>query len=112
MSMENNIDLDRLVIVFASFRPKPGESERVKEILDKMIAPTRNEPGNMIYNFYRGAAAGDGEVNFHLFEQYKDQVALQAHRDSAHYKAYRAAIGDHLAEPISVAVLSAIDVVS
>lgn len=96
------------ITVLATFRPDPDHVDEVLEVLADMVAPTRGEPGNQTYDLYRGDAA-DGAL-FHLFEVYDDDEALQAHRDSEHYRAYRAAIGDLLAEPIGVALMSAIDV--
>ena len=95
------------VIVFASFRPKPGQEAAVEKILKGMVGPTRDEPGNEIYDLYKKTEA---PASYHLFERYADQAALQAHRETAHYKAYRASIVDHLAEPIGVVVLGAVDV--
>lgn len=95
------------VIVFASFHPKPGEVGAVEKILGGMVGPTRAEPGNEIYDLYK---KNDAPASFHLFERYTDQAALQAHRETAHYKAYRASIVDHLAEPIGVVVMSPVDV--
>ncbi len=103
MTVEGDLDLRELVAVFATFRPKPGETA--------MVGPTRDEAGNITYDLYRETAQGTGETTFHIFERYRDQEALQTHRDSAHYKAYRAAIGEHLAEPISVTVLDVINAV-
>ena len=40
------------IIVFASFYPKKEKNNEVKEIILNMIAPTRAEEGNEIYNFY------------------------------------------------------------
>lgn len=97
------------VIVFASFYPKAGEEEKVQSILQGMVGPTRNEPGNEIYDLYAKTADSDGEPSFHLFERYKDSAALDAHRETDHYKAYRANITDYLSEPIGVNVLEAID---
>jgi len=94
------------VIVFASFHPKPGEAGAVEKILRGMVDPTRAEPGNEIYDLYKKAEA---PASFHLFERYTDQAALQAHRETAHYRAYRASIVDHLAEPIGVVVLNTVD---
>ena len=48
-------------------------------------------------------------VKIHLFERYSDGDALQHHRETDHYKAYRAKIVDYLAEPIGVLVLDAVD---
>jgi hypothetical protein len=47
-----------------------------------------------------------------LIEAYRDEAAQQAHRETEHYKAYRATIVDLLAEPIQVTILNGVDVVS
>ena len=97
------------VLVFASFRPKTGQEQEVETILRAMVAPTRSEPGNECYDLYKRKTDGDGETSYHLIEKYSDGVALQAHRDSEHYKNYRSTIGDYLAEPIGVIVLESVD---
>ncbi len=97
------------VLVFASFQPKAGEDGKVEAILRGMVAPTRAEPGNEIYDLFKKKDAEGEATSFHLIEKYTDGDALQAHRETEHYKAYRAVIVDHLAEPISVVVLDALD---
>jgi quinol monooxygenase YgiN len=93
------------VTVFASFTPKPGLEADVEKILRTMTGPTRGEAGNRVYDLYK-----DSRGEFHLFELYVDQAAVEAHRATAHYKSYRAAIADLLAEPIAVKILTGLDV--
>jgi len=95
------------IMVFASFAPKPGHEADAEAELRGMVAPTRAEPGCRRYDLFRNA---EGNAGFHLFEVYDDQAALEAHRATAHYKAYRAKIPDYLAEPIGVKVLAGLDV--
>lgn len=97
------------VLVIASFRPLPGAEAAVERILRGMVAPTRAEPGNDIYDLFEGVSNTAGQRTFHLFEKYLDAAALEAHRATEHYKNYRAAIAEHLAEPVGVIVLKAID---
>ncbi|MGU7785010.1 putative quinol monooxygenase [Burkholderia sp. PU8-34] len=96
------------VYVIASLIPKPEYAERVEAELRGMVAASRTEPGNRRYDLFRHA---DGAPGFHLFEIYDDAQALEAHRSSAHYVAYRAKAGEWLAEPPVVKVLTAIDAV-
>ncbi|MGH8150325.1 MAG: putative quinol monooxygenase [Steroidobacteraceae bacterium] len=96
-------------LVLARFLPKPGEDARVEAILRGMVASTRQEPGCRRYDFYRATAAAGGTV-FCLIEQYAGEEAIQAHRETPHYKHYRASIADLLAQPIDVARLEALDV--
>lgn len=97
------------VLVVARFVPKPNEAARVEAILRGMVASTRQEPGCLRYDFYRGAAPAGGSV-FLLIEQYSGEPAAEAHRNTPHYKSYRASIADLLAQPIDVLRLEAIDV--
>ena len=50
-----------------------------------MISPTRSEEGNEIYNFYESKDDDGKNISFHLFEVYKDSVALDFHSNTSHY---------------------------
>ena len=97
------------VLVFATFRPAAGKEQMLLDTLAPMLQNTRLEPGNEVYDLYRSQDE-DGTAVFHLFERYVDQEALQAHREAEYYLAYRAALGDILATPVEVLVLSEADV--
>ena len=97
------------IIVLASFYPKNGKSNEVKETIRAMVNPTRSEKGNEIYNFYEVKNDNDKEISFHLFEIYKDSAALDFHRNTSHYKNYRSKITDLLDRPIEVKVLTSIN---
>ncbi len=94
------------VTVFASFKPTEEAHDAFRELMAMMVDHTRREPGCEAYNLYADAGGG-----YHLFEIYSDEEALQAHRDAAHYKEYRAKVVDMLDGGIGVLVLSAIDAV-
>ena len=100
---------DDPVLVFASFEPKPGQEETVQKTLQGMVGPTRQEPGNEIYDLYERKNGPDGMLSFHLFEKYKDAAALEYHSETEHYKNYRATITEHLNAPIGVVVIAAIE---
>jgi quinol monooxygenase YgiN len=97
------------VLVFASFYPEPGMEEKVEGVLKEMVGPTRAEPGNEIYDLYQNKTPEGEAVSYHLFEKYRDQKALEDHRETDHYKNYRATIADYLSDPIGVVVLNGID---
>ena len=97
------------IIVFASFYPKKEKSNEVKEIILNMVAPTRAEEGNEIYNFYETKKDDNKNISFHLFEIYKDSAALDFHRSTSHYKNYRSKVADLLDKPIEVKILETID---
>jgi len=97
------------IVVFASFYPKKGKSNEVKEIILAMIAPTRSEEGNEIYNFYEEKNIDSKNISYHLFEVYKNSVALNFHKNTSHYKNYRLKIANLLDKPIVVKVLEPVD---
>jgi quinol monooxygenase YgiN len=95
-------------LVFVRFFPKPGNEARVESILRGMIAPTRQEPGCLRYDFYESNNTTASRI-FCLVERYADAAAQQAHRETSHYKDYRANIMDLLAQPIEVNLLDPLD---
>tara|TARA_Y100000590_G_scaffold211437_1_gene239590 strand:+ start:34 stop:342 length:309 start_codon:yes stop_codon:yes gene_type:complete len=97
------------IVVFASFYPKKGKSNEVKEIILAMIAPTRSEEGNEIYNFYEEKNIDSKNISYHLFEVYKNSVALNFHKNTSHYKNYRLKIANLLDKPIVIKVLEPVD---
>lgn len=103
------MDPSETVTVFASFDPKPGQEERVLEILETMVEHTRAEPGNEAYDLYSSDHPETGGRRYHLFERYRDEDALEAHRRFDHYREYRSVIGDLISHPVDVLVLAPID---
>ncbi|HEX5936234.1 MAG TPA: putative quinol monooxygenase [Actinomycetota bacterium] len=97
---------DGPVSVFASFRPREGSEYPLRTLLAWMVEHTRAEPGCERYDLYEER---DGNGALHLFERYRDQEALEAHRASDHYIEYRRQVADLLAQPIGVVVLDPID---
>jgi quinol monooxygenase YgiN len=96
------------VQVFVRFFPKLGQEASVESILRGMVVPTRHEPGCLRYDLYESKGAAGSRV-FCLAECYADAVAQQAHRETPHYKDYRARIMELLEQPIEVNLLEALD---
>jgi quinol monooxygenase YgiN len=72
------------VVVIARWSPRAGESEAIAAMLPELIRGSRAEPGCLGYQIYRPDGAADGDLV--LVERYADQAALDAHRDSAHFR--------------------------
>ena len=62
---------------------RPGEDEKVADLLRKMVPLTQAEPGCVHYYAHR---APDQPRRFFLFEEYVDEASLQAHMESEHFK--------------------------
>ncbi len=92
------------VTVLAAFRPLEPHRDDFLALMRTMIEHTRKEPGCAAYDLYT-----DGDGGYHLFEIYSGSEALQAHRDTAHYRHFRANVTDILDGDVDVLVLSGID---
>ena len=98
---------DSAVFVFASFHPREGRASDLRSLLMWMVERTRAEPGCERYDLYEQHEAGGA---LHLFERYRSQEALEAHRATDHYIEYRRQVEGLLDEPIGVIVLDPVDV--
>ncbi|WP_196223244.1 putative quinol monooxygenase [Roseibium sp. RKSG952] len=96
------------ILVFASFQPKDGQEQAVKDILMDMVPATRAELGNQLYELSQQKSL-TGDVSYHLFEKYADSEALATHKASDYYQDYRKRIEPLLKEPIAVKVLQALE---
>lgn len=106
MSTAEAPDPNDPVIVFASFHPLEGREAEVRELLSWMVEHTRGEPGCERYDLYR--RRGD-DRSFHLFERYRSNEALEAHRAADYYVEYRRRIADLIEGAVDVILLEAID---
>jgi len=96
------------VHVIATFAPREGQAEAVEALLRGMVAPSRAEPGCWQYDLFQTQGAGV-PATFVIAESYANPAALEAHRLTGHYQAYRARIADLLEAPIAVQLLTALD---
>ena len=83
------------VKIVAIVTARPGHENEVESLFQPLIAGSRQEPGNLRYDLWRDVREG----RFVVDELYVDHAATDAHRASAHYQAFRAALGDLLVEP-------------
>lgn len=92
--------MSKHVKVMAIFTARPGKSAELRTLIDGMIAPSRNEPGNLRYDLWRDQA-DDGR--FVLDELYADADAVAAHRATLHFRNYAATV-ESLAERTAFAL--------
>ena len=95
------------IYLIARVQAKAEHRGAVEAELRRMVAASRAEPGCLRYDLF---ADQDGSAGFSLVEAYHDAAALEAHRASAHYQAYRSRTGGWLAAPTTVQVLDGLDV--
>ena len=75
----------------AALTARPGKVGELESLLSGMASACRAEPGNRRWDVWRDQADAG---RFVLDELYADNQAVAAHRQTPHFKAYLARIGD------------------
>lgn len=73
--------MEKELIVLWKIREE--ELANVMRLLPELVEKTKGEAGNLHYAIYQSA---DSRTEIILHERYKDEAALNAHKDSAHYQ--------------------------
>jgi quinol monooxygenase YgiN len=73
-----------MIVLVARYHGKPGQGDAIQAAL-KQMAPrvAADEPGCKLYHACRSQENPD---LFLLYEQYMDEAALLAHRETSHFK--------------------------
>lgn len=74
-----------MIVLKVDMVVKPGTEEKCREIIRILQEHSRKEPGCVQYV---GHQSLDDSRHFLFYEVYKDQAALQAHRDAPYFKQY------------------------
>jgi len=74
-----------MVVLAVSWMAKPGHENEVVEIFRKLQTASRHEPGCLMYIVHRHRT---DPKRFFIYEQYGDDAALEAHRNSPHFQEY------------------------
>lgn len=73
-----------IICVAAHFRAQAGQEETMRQLLLQAATAVRqHEPGNLVYTAHQDPKA---PTQFFIYEQYANQTALEAHRNSPHYQ--------------------------
>ena len=73
-----------MIVLVAMYHCKPGKGDEVEAHLKRMAPLVKqHEPGCALYHACR---AKDDPDRFLLYEHYVDQSALEAHRETPHFK--------------------------
>src|SRR5262249_57941190 len=89
------------VRVIARAVARKGNEDRLKALLQSMLAPTRAESGCKLYELYESGEWG----RFYFYELWESQAALKQHAASPHYKHLELTVGDLLEEPFEINIL-------
>lgn len=74
-----------MVVLAVTWMAKPGHEAEVAEIFIQLQAASRQEPGCLMYIVHRHR---DDPRHFFIYEQYRNDAALEAHRQSPHFQQY------------------------
>lgn len=74
-----------MVVLAVTWTANPGKEVEVAGIFRKLEEASRNEPGCLMYVVHRHRTE---PRCFFIYEQYVDDLALEAHRKSQHFQEY------------------------
>ena len=74
-----------MVVLAVTWIAKPGQEAAVAEVFTKLQGASRQEPGCLMYIVHRHRTDGR---RFFIYERYRDDAAMQAHRESKHFQEY------------------------
>lgn len=74
-----------MIVLKVDMLIKAGMEEKCKEYIRLLQEHSRREPGCLLYF---GQQSTENPRKFLLYEQYKDQAALEFHRNTPQYKQY------------------------
>jgi len=74
-----------MIVLKVDMLVKPGTEEQCREYIRILQERSRKEPG---CRMYMGHQSTEDPRRFLFYEQYQDEAALQAHRDSPHFQQY------------------------
>ena len=74
-----------MVVLSVIWMAKPGQEAQVGELFGKLQEQSRKEPGCQMYQVHRHRTE---PRRFFLYEQYRDDAALEAHKSAPHFLEY------------------------
>ena len=93
--------------VVAVITAKPGSEDAVREALQGLVGPTREEEGCLSYDLSESDAAPG---TFVTIEQWSDPSDLDQHLATPHVQHALGTVGDQLAAPPAIHPLRPVDV--
>jgi autoinducer 2-degrading protein len=74
-----------MVVLAVTWVAKAGREAEVAALFSKLTEESRKEPGCVMYQVHRHRTE---PRRFFIYEHYKDEAALEAHRSAAHFQQY------------------------
>lgn len=96
---------DDTIALIAVLKAKAGKTEALRDALQALLLPTREEPGNLDYALFQLRDAPD---TFYMRESWRDQQALDEHIAQPYFQAFIGQMEPLLAEPLRLDYLTPI----
>ena len=74
-----------MVVLAVTWMARSGHEDEVARIFGKLQTASRQEPGCLMYIGHQSA---EDSTTLTVYEQYKDQAALETHWNSPYFKEY------------------------
>jgi len=74
-----------MVVLAVTWMAKTGKETEVADIFSRLTAESRKEPGCAMFQVHRHRTE---PRRFFIYEQYKDDAALESHRATPHFLQY------------------------
>jgi (4S)-4-hydroxy-5-phosphonooxypentane-2,3-dione isomerase len=71
-----------MVVLAVTWMAKHGRESEAMAIFEKLSTESRKEPGCVVYQVHKHKT---DSRRFFIYEQYKDDAALEAHRTAPHF---------------------------
>ncbi|RQO35240.1 antibiotic biosynthesis monooxygenase [Chryseobacterium sp. KBW03] len=89
----------------AVLKSKPEKREELKNALQQLIDPTRNEAGCIYYILFEDK---ESPGTFYMWEAFKDDKAFEFHTQTEHFKSFADRMDELMSDPIQVIELERI----
>jgi autoinducer 2-degrading protein len=87
---------EAMYVTLVHVHVKPDAVAQFVEIMQANHAGSVREPANLRFDVLQSV---DDPTRFVIYEAYRDEAGAKAHKETAHYAAFRAAAEDLRAEP-------------
>jgi len=94
---------DNGMMIVAKLAVKPEKVKAFTEAAKEIIEKSNKEPGCKSYQLYQDPY---DNTKFVFVEEYKNQAAVDAHFASDYFKAFGPKIGDLVAEPAKIKIIT------
>ena len=92
-----------MITVVATIFAAEGKEDLIRDVLQRLIPPTREEEGCIEYDLYENA---DVQGEFTFFEKWTSREALDEHLKTEHFFLAGEEQEGHIAKPTEIKVLN------